>query len=394
MSKTFLETDVFVAGGGPAGLAAAIAARLAGFRVAVADRRRPPIDKACGEGIMPDGVALLDQLGVVLPFGSAVPFAGIRFSEGGLAATGRFRGGKGIGVRRTVLHRAMMRRADELGVVCLWEHKVLGLHPEGAELANGMVRSRWVVGADGKNSRIRHGLGLDTPPLHQRVGIRRHYEIPPWSDLVEVHWSTGCEAYVTPVGGRLVCLAMLLDDPSLRFDQALDRFPELSRRLRGESGISRDLGDITVTRRNLRVVNGRVALVGEASGSVDAITGEGITLALHQAMALTQSLLQDDLGVYSRRHRRLMRLPNRMAALLLAIDHRPRLRRWALWTLARLPAFFSQLLALHTRALPMMSPAAPLSLAGIGHLPGTLGAAESGTSGPDRPCNLISKERR
>ena len=51
------STDVFVIGGGPAGLAAAIAARRRGLDVTVADCSVPPIDKACGEGIMPDGLA-------------------------------------------------------------------------------------------------------------------------------------------------------------------------------------------------------------------------------------------------------------------------------------------------------------------------------------------------
>jgi menaquinone-9 beta-reductase len=44
-------TDVFVIGGGPAGLAAAIAARAKGLRVTVADGGVPPIDKPCGEEI-------------------------------------------------------------------------------------------------------------------------------------------------------------------------------------------------------------------------------------------------------------------------------------------------------------------------------------------------------
>src|ERR1022692_2180287 len=57
-------TDLFVIGGGPAGLAAAIAARLKGLNVTLADGARPPIDKACGEGLMPDGLAALRSLGV------------------------------------------------------------------------------------------------------------------------------------------------------------------------------------------------------------------------------------------------------------------------------------------------------------------------------------------
>ena len=79
------STDVFVIGGGPAGLAAAIAARQKGFRVAVADGAQGPIDKPCGEGMMPDGLAALENLGVTVPAEDSYPFRGLRFLTDGLA---------------------------------------------------------------------------------------------------------------------------------------------------------------------------------------------------------------------------------------------------------------------------------------------------------------------
>jgi flavin-dependent dehydrogenase len=83
-------TDVFVIGGGPAGLAAAIAARQRGLRVIVADGATPPIDKACGEGFLPDGLAALERLGLHLPSEDTHPFGGIRFLSGGLSADASF----------------------------------------------------------------------------------------------------------------------------------------------------------------------------------------------------------------------------------------------------------------------------------------------------------------
>ena len=67
----FNSTDVFIVGGGPAGLAAAIAARQRGLRVVVADGGHAPIDKACGEGLMPDALAELERLGIQLPFAAS-----------------------------------------------------------------------------------------------------------------------------------------------------------------------------------------------------------------------------------------------------------------------------------------------------------------------------------
>src|ERR1700677_830086 len=100
-------TDVFVIGGGPAGLAAAIAARRKGFEVTIADGARPPIDKACSEGLMPDGLAALAGLGITIDSADAHPFHGIRFLGAGVSVEAGFPGGSALGVSRTVLHRTM-----------------------------------------------------------------------------------------------------------------------------------------------------------------------------------------------------------------------------------------------------------------------------------------------
>ena len=368
---------VIVIGGGPAGLAAAIAARLAGFRAVVVERRRPPIDKACGEGIMPDGVESLARLGVRLPAGAVFQFGGIRYVESGTVATGCFHGVPGIGVRRTVLHDALRQRAEDLGVDLLWGRAVRRITADGVRLddgagddevacPNGVLGGGFIVAADGQGSPLRRALGLDLPPRHRRFGLRRHYAVGPWSDFVEVHWANGLEAYVTPVGTRHVCVAMLAGDPALRFDEALSRFPEVARRLAGARALGEMRGGPSVFRRARAVVRGNVALLGDASVSLDAISGAGVTLALHQALALGRALKAGDLSIYEREHRSLMRPPWMMTRLMLSIHDRARLRRPVLGLLAAAPAMFSLLLALHTRALARRRApdAAPLTVAG------------------------------
>src|SRR6185437_6007776 len=112
--------DVFVIGGGPAGLAAAIAARREGMRVVVADGENPPIDKPCGEGLMPDSLTAAARLGLEIYESDGYPFCGIRFQTAHHSVEADFSHGYGIGVRRTLLHSALIRAAEKAGVEMRW----------------------------------------------------------------------------------------------------------------------------------------------------------------------------------------------------------------------------------------------------------------------------------
>ena len=112
------DTDFFIAGGGPAGLATALAARQFGFRAMIADAAHGPIDKCCGEGLLPDGAVALRELGVAFP--SITPrFHGIDFIDGAIRARGCFSSGPAFGLRRTVLHTLLHEAAVRAGVDCL-----------------------------------------------------------------------------------------------------------------------------------------------------------------------------------------------------------------------------------------------------------------------------------
>jgi flavin-dependent dehydrogenase len=167
---------------------------------------------------------------------------------------------------------------------------------------------------------------------------------------VEIYWGPGFQVYVTPISAEAVSVALLTRDSHARLDQALAEFPELRRRLRDGAGTER--GGITASRRLRNIVRDRTILIGDASGSVDAITGEGLSLAFHQAIALADSLASGDLASYQAEHRRLMRRPTFMAGLLLSLDRFPRLRQPVLKTMAFEPAIFAKLLAVHVGASP------------------------------------------
>jgi flavin-dependent dehydrogenase len=341
---------VVIAGGGPAGLTTAIAARLRGFQVTVLDRALPPIDKACGEGLMPDGVAVLEDLGVDLQAVESHPFRGIRYVNDKSTAEGRFPGSPGLGVRRTELHGALLRRAESLGVDLRWGAHVRGITADGFETDNGLVCGRWLVGADGRASRIRVWSGLDGRPAHRRrFGVRRHFELEPWSDLIEVHWVDGREAYVTPVAESMVGVAMLWSGGPATFDELLVSFPSLQRRVKDAPVTSKDRGAGPLQQRCRAVIGGDLALVGDASGYLDPITGEGLALSFRQAVALVDAIVAGDLGRYVVAHRRIVRFPNTMTRLLLLVERHPRLRRRVMRSLNADRSLMSRFLALKMR---------------------------------------------
>jgi flavin-dependent dehydrogenase len=342
------ETEILVIGGGPAGLAAAIAARKKGFAVTVADGAKPPIDKACGEGLMPNTVTALRNLGIGIHPSDGRIFRGLRFLDGSTEAEASFPGLTGIGVSRTVLHQKMVERAQECGVSLLWNMPVSSLTREGAILGGRALRARWIIGADGIHSRVRRWGGLESVSRQEaRFAQRRHYRVKPWTDYVEIHWGERMQAYVTPLGSEKTCVVLISAEPRLRLEEAWREFPRLATRLQDAELSSAERGGFTATRRLSRVYRGNIALTGDASGSVDAITGEGLCLSFRQAVALADALEAGELESYQSAHRRLARRPNFMSHMLLLLGRNVPLRQRALKALARDSNLFARLLAVH-----------------------------------------------
>jgi flavin-dependent dehydrogenase len=344
--------DLAVAGGGPAGLATAIFARQAGMSVVVVDKRHEPFDKACGEGLMPPGVALLESMGIDVTALPRASFAGIRFIDGALCAEGRFPQGSGLGIRRVALAAALRQRARLLGAELRDGVTALTYEPAsaGARLltSQGELSARCIVAADGLHSRLRQLVALERVPLRaQRFGVRRHFALAPWSPFVEVHFGPGVEGYVTPVGPFEVGVAFLWDEGKIRFDDLLQRLPALADRLTGATATSTARGAGPFEQRVARRHHGDVlALVGDAAGYLDPLTGEGVSLAFGCARALVDVLAaRRPLSTYEDAYQQLSAAYYRVTTLMLELAHRPRLRRRFIRGVAAQPAFFAELLA-------------------------------------------------
>ncbi len=353
MSKSKLDTDVFVVGGGPAGLAAALAARQQGLRTIVADVLRPPIDKACGEGLMPDSLAELGRLGVSLERCPQGWFRGIRFVGLQHAVQAEFPRGRGVGIRRTVLHAALIEHAERAGVEMRWGVRVGGLRPGAVLLDGRVVRCRWVIGADGQNSQVRKWADLNRGWLFERrVALRQHFRVAKVPDFVEIHWGEESQAYLTPVSRDEICVAIIAKRRLGAFEAELKKLPGLAERLRPACPSSAVRGAATISNRFRRVTGKGTALVGEASGSVDAITGEGLALAFRQALALGQAMAADDLSIYEAAHRRIEAVPQFMRRAMLLMDKSAVIRRRALRAFDARPGLFARMLSVHVGEVP------------------------------------------
>lgn len=331
-----IDADLIVVGAGPAGLATSLYAARAGLRTVVFEARPSPIDKACGEGLMPVAVRCLRELGVA-PQGRAI--RGIRYTDGYRVADAAFRHGCGLGVRRTTLQAALLDAARVAGVKVV-DSRVVDVRPDAAGVSVNGRRARYLAVADGLHSPIRRQLGLQraataAPP---RWGTRQHFAVAPWTDLVEVHWGPRSEAYVTPVGPELVGVAVLSCEQA-PFTAQLAAFPALCERL-PEAGATSVRGAGPFLQRTSARVAGRVLLVGDAAGYVDALTGEGIAVALACARALVDCVVADDPGAYERRWLAASRRYRIITSSLLWARRQPLLSSRIVPLSARLPRVF------------------------------------------------------
>ncbi len=307
--------DLLVAGAGPVGLVTAIHAAGAGLVVTVVEPRVGTIDKACGEGLMPGALTHLSRIGVD-PKGA--DFFGIRYISGDRSAEARFSGGPGRGVRRTVLHDSLMLRAKGLGINFV-EGRVQEIVQNLDHIEAEGIRARYLIGADGLHSNVRSQIGLQAVAKNkqrQRYGIRQHFEVAPWADVVEVHWLPNAEVYVTPVDENTVGVA-ILGGTGLNFEKVIGQIPQLAEHLNSVPSASKLRGAGPLRQRVRARSAGRVLLVGDASGYVDALTGEGLQVGFAEAEAAVRAVLVNDLKIYEAHWRRVTRSYRLLAGGLL-----------------------------------------------------------------------------
>ena len=364
-------SEVVVIGGGPAGLSAALICARRGLDTTIVEKRTFPVIKACGEGLMPGGVDALKHLvpQELINKMEYQKFSGIRYiAPNGECTSGYFGKGDGWGIERSALSKLLSQAAEQEPKIKILESTVATVqgspeHPI-VHFNDQTLRPKLLIAADGLHSPIRRWAGLNgSPSKLKRWGLRQHYQITPWTNLVEVHWSKDMEAYVTPVSPNTVGVAVLSHSELISswqkpiyLKETLQIFSDLSQKLLLSEAKDQLIGIGPLHQTVKRTGTGKVVLVGDAAGYLDAITGEGISNAMEQALLMDRILekqkekprLNELVIDYSNQLPALMRSYYWLTRLTLLLHRRPSLVNQVVKVFQKTPWLFNYLLDLNS----------------------------------------------
>lgn len=339
LSESSNDLKVVIVGGGPVGLMTAIQLHHQGIESVVLEKRSYPVDKVCGEGVMPLGSQILKDLGLLSKFKAEyfTFFSGIEYFENNKKTqTFEFNDRKGMAIRRVELSRVLREECRERRIEVLENTEYLSHEKTTNEVLvtyaqNGVeqrIKCLKLIAADGIHSSVLKDLKINTKKQsYRRMGLRWHVSCKPWSKYVQVYWGHGVEAYVTPVGPSQIEIALLYF-PQLhkgeKVEDLMNYFPFLQNKIKDLKLVSSVKGYGPFPRESEMNPHPYVHFVGDSFAFIDGITGDGISFGFLQAYLLAQEWgNRDKVTFFVRKYFRTYKL---MTKTLVLLSYFPKLR--------------------------------------------------------------------
>jgi geranylgeranyl reductase family protein len=304
------QYDVLIVGAGPAGTLAALKLSKFGYKVRVIDILKATKRKVCGEYLCPKGVELLRAEGLAPHFEPRfLPLYGMEiFSPKGKQVKTHFpgyqAGTQGWALNREVFDTELQKLALNAGVEIGFDEKF-----ESQKEENGFVtvktdkatyRVRVLIGADGRKSSVAQSMGVELHAPTKRVAVHAYLPVRDTQRTGEMHlFADGSYIGVDPTAKQELNISLVCDGEKVREHGGL--FETFTHYIRQSKNLYSRLGDLPkgtelwavspIHHKVKHQAKGSVALIGDAAGFIDPLTGEGIYNAMLSAQLLSSALI-------------------------------------------------------------------------------------------------------